>query len=213
MMGPGGVFTYLLPGLATTVELSLVAAALAFALGLVFAIVRVFRVPLVSQAVRLVVNFFRGTPLLVQLYFIFYVFPTFGLTMGARVTGVVGLALYFSAYTSETFRGSILAIPKGQWEAAKGIGLSSRRTWWRVIIPQAVRLVIPPLGNNVIVIFKESALLSAITVNELMARANNLGSLKAEYFLPLSIVGGMYLMISYPAALGIRRLEEYLTRG
>lgn len=211
-MSAGNVLTFLLPGLVLTVELSLIASALALILGIVIAVVRVFNVPVLSQAVALAVNFFRGTPLLVQLYFIFYVFPTFGLTLAANVAGVVGLALYFSAYTSETVRGSILAIPAGQWEAAKGIGLPASRTWRRVILPQALRLVVPPLGNNVIVMFKESALLSAITVNEMMAHATALGTTQSQFLLPLSIAGGLYLVVSYPAALSMRALEEHLAR-
>jgi polar amino acid transport system permease protein len=154
------------------------------------------------------VEFLRGTPFLVQLYFLFYVFPSYGLTFSALVTGIVGLGLYYSAYTAEIFRAGIEDIPPGQWEACLVLGLPLRRVWTGIILPQAVRTVIPVFGNYVIVMFKETALLSAITVTEVLAQANNVGYLQFRFTEPLTLAGILYLLVSYPAARGVRLLEK-----
>ena len=152
----------------------------------------------------------RGTPLLVQLYFLFYVVPQYGISSSAFMTGVVGMSLYFSAYCAEVFRAGITNIPKGQWDVARALSLPPNRIWSDVILPQVGRSVIPPLGNYAIVIFKQSALLSTITVGELLHAAQEIASENYRYIEPITMVGILYFAISYPAALGLRRLEKNL---
>jgi polar amino acid transport system permease protein len=200
------------PGVKVTIECSLGASVVAIVLGLIWAIIRYSKVPVLSWLVAALVQILRGSPLLVQLYFAFYVLPNFGITLAPVLTGIMGLGIYFSAFTAEVYRGAIAAIPAGQWEAAKALSLSRSRTWLRVVLPQAGRLVVPPIGNYVIAMFKDSALLSAITVQELLATANNIASLQYRYLEPLTIAGLFYLIISYPASRGIRYLERHMGR-
>lgn len=199
-------------GVRVTIECSLGASAVAIVLGLAWSIIRYTRIPVLSWLVAALVQILRGSPLLVQLYFAFYVLPNFGVTLAPMLTGILGLGIYFSAFTSEVYRGAIAAIPAGQWEAAKALSMSRSRTWWRVILPQAGRLVVPPIGNYVIAMFKDSALLSAITVQDLLATANNIASLQYRYVEPLTIAGLFYLVISYPSSRGIRYLERRMGR-
>ena len=158
------IFPQLLQGLRFTLEATFFGSLLAFVLGLVWAIARLAEVPIASQGVRLLVEFLRGTPLLLQLYFLFYVFPNYGITIPALQTGIIGLGLYYSAYASEVYRAGIEAVPRGQWEASLVLGLPLRRMWGRIVVPQAMRFATPVLGNFVISMFKESAILSTITV-------------------------------------------------
>jgi polar amino acid transport system permease protein len=177
----GLAFDALLPALWTTVWITVVASIGAIVLGVVWAVLRYARLPVISQFVTMIIEFLRGTPALVQLYFLFYVLPLHGITLDAVLTGIIGLAVYTSAYCAEVYRAGITAVPPGQWEAARMIGLSSVLTWTKVILPQAWRLVIPPLGNYVLLMFKETTLLSAITVAELMHQATEFGAVTYRY--------------------------------
>ena len=198
----------LMRGLSLTVEATVVGSIIALFLGLCWTIVRVGRIPLVSPAVQLLVEFLRGTPFLVQLYFLFYVLPTYGLTLPALQTGALGLGLYYSAYTSEVFRAGIEAVPAGQWESCLTLGLPLWRVWAGIILPQAMWIAVPMLGNYVIVMFKETALLSTITVMELTAQATNAGFRTFRFVEPLTLVGLLYFLLSYPAARLVRALEH-----
>jgi len=133
--------------------------------------------------------------------------PTWGMSMPALTTGVIGLGLFYSAYAAEIYRAGIEELPVGQWEAALTMGLPLRRVWLGIVLPQAVRTVLPVLGNQVVAMFKETALLSTITVMELLAQAKNIGSIEFRYVEPLTLAGLFYLTISYVAARGLRRLE------
>lgn len=197
----------LLEGLQLTMEATLLGSLVALALGLMWALIRLADVPVIAPAIRVFVEFVRGTPFLVQLYFLFYVFPTYGVTMSAMLTGVVGLGLYYSAYMAEVFRAGIEGVPAGQWEASLALGLPLRRVWLGVVLPQALRTVTPILGNYVIVMFKESALLSTITVLELLARATDIGVQQFRFIEPLTLAGLLYFLVSYPAARFVRALE------
>jgi len=154
----------LLRGLVVTVLATLLGSMVAFALGMVWTLVRVLRIPFLTPSVSFFVDFIRGTPLLIQLYFLYYVLPTWGLTISALPTGIFGLGLFYSAYAAEIFRAGIEDLPAGQWEAALTLGLPVRRVWLGIILPQAIRSVVPILGNVVISMFKQSSLLSTITV-------------------------------------------------
>jgi len=197
----------LLQGLVVTVLATLLGSMVAFALGMVWTLVRVLRIPLLTPSVSFFVEFIRGTPLLIQLYFLYYVLPTWGLTISALPTGIFGLGLFYSAYAAEIFRTGIEDLPAGQWEAALTLGLPVRRVWLGIILPQAIRSVVPILGNVVISMFKQSSLLSTITVFELLAAGLNIGSVNYRYVEPLTLVGALYFAISFLSARIVRSLE------
>jgi len=202
----------LLLGLVVTVQATLLGSSVAFSLGLVWAIARRSSYWLISRPVGAVVEFLRGTPLLIQLYFIFYVLPDLGIKLPAFTAGVVGLGIYFSTYASEVYRAGIEGVRKGQWEAATALNLSPTRTWTSVILPQAIPAVIPALGNYLIAMFKDSALLAAITVVELLNAAQEIGADTFRYLEPLTLVAVLFLAISYPSSVMMRRLESRLAR-
>ena len=154
----------LLKGLIVTVQATIVGAVLAYVLGLVIAILKMSGNKAVAFITYWSSEFIRRTPLLVQLYFLFYVLPDFGIFLSPFVAGVIGLGLHFSTYTSEVYRAGIENVQKGQWEAARSLNYSAYHTWRFVILPQAIPPMFPPLANYLITMFKETPLLSAITV-------------------------------------------------
>jgi len=196
--------------LRVTVVATLLGIAMAMVLGLVLAIGRRSRRRVARAPAAAFVEFVRSTPLLVQLYFIFFVLPDLGLTLSPLTAGVIGLGLHYSAYTSEVYRAGIEGVPRGQWEAATALNFSARRTWTSVVLPQAVPAVVPALGNYLIAMFKDTPLLSAITVVELLNTAQELGSQTFRYVEPITIVGVLFLLLSLVSALLIRRLEARL---
>jgi polar amino acid transport system permease protein len=208
----GRILPELFRGLGVTVEITAIASTIAMTLGLAFAIIRYSGVPVVSHLVTLFVEFVRGTPLLVQAYFAFYVLPKYGLRYSPLVTGVFVLGINYSSYTAEVYRAGIEGVPRGQWEAAIALSLPWRRRWQKIVLPQAIRAVIPALGNYVIAMFKDSAILSAITVFELLNHATAIGSANFRYLEPLTLAGLLYLLVSYPSAWFIRRLEARLAQ-
>ncbi|NNG20347.1 ectoine/hydroxyectoine ABC transporter permease subunit EhuD [Naumannella sp. ID2617S] len=201
------ILPLLLQGLLTTVEITLIGFAIAAVLGLIWAILRRLGIPVLSQVVTFCVLFVRGTPLLVQAYCAYFILPNFGLTFGAFETGVAVIGINYSAYLAEVYRAGIEAVPKGQWEAATALNLSQVHTWRRIVLPQAIRVVLPMMGNYLIAMFKDSAVLSAITVVDLMATAQSIGSSNFRYLEPLTIAGLLFLLVSYPASVLISRLE------
>ena len=201
----------IVPALAQGVVVTVIAtaggSALAFMLGLIWTFVRVAQIRIVTPAVWFFVQFIRGTPLLIQLYFLFYVLPTWGLSVSAFATGVIGLGLFFSAYTAEIYRAGIEDLPPGQWEAALTLGLPVRRAWTGIILPQAIHAVLPMLGNIVVSMFKQTALLSTITVLELLASGMAIGQMTYRFVEPLTLVGAFYFVVSYLSARALRSLE------
>jgi len=198
----------LLRGLVLTVQATLLGSAVAYLLGLVFALVRRSRIPVLSQAIWLLVEFVRSTPLLVQLFFLFFVLPDLGIRFDAFTTGVIGLGLHYACYTAEAYRAGIEAVPKGQWEACTALNLPPYRVWTGVILPQAVPRVLPALGNYMISMFKETPLLLAISVLELVGAAREAGSDTFRYTEPFTLAGIFFLLVSYPAGVLVRRLER-----
>jgi polar amino acid transport system permease protein len=198
----------LLRALVTTIEITLLASAVALVLGLLIAIVRRTRIPVVDQLVWALVEFIRSTPLLVQIFFLFFVLPHFGITLSALVVGVLALGVHYATYTSEVYRAGIEAVPPGQWEAATALSLPRTRTWTGVILPQAIPRVLPALGNYVISMFKEVPLLLAIGVVEVVNAAREIGSVTFRFVEPYTIAGILFLLLSYPASMLVRRLER-----
>ncbi|MEG6615001.1 ectoine/hydroxyectoine ABC transporter permease subunit EhuD [Peptococcaceae bacterium 1198_IL3148] len=154
------------------------------------------------------ISFIRSTPPLVQLFFAFFALPQLGISLSAFATGVIVLGIHYSTYVSEIYRSGIEAIPKGQWEASKALNFSQAYTWRKIILPQAIPPVIPMLGNYLIVMFKETPMLSAITVVEMLQTAKIIGSENFSYLEPITIVGALFLLLSYSSSILIRKLEN-----
>lgn len=190
-----------------TILITLVGFAVALVLVLVFAILRRSAVRPVALTVGFVVEFIRSTPLLIQIYVLFYVLPVYGITMSALTAGTVGIALHYACYTSEVYRAGLNGVARGQWEACCALSLSPRRTYLGVILPQAIRPVVPALGNYLVAMFKDTPVLSAITVVELMQQAKNIGSETFRYLEPITLAGLFFLVISVTFAHLVRRLE------
>jgi polar amino acid transport system permease protein len=203
----------LLSGLWVTVRASLAASVIALVLGLLIAILRYQKIPVISPILTLIIDFLRGTPLLVQLYFVFYALPAYGLKLSPFVAGVVTLGVNFSAYTAEVYRGGLENVPKGQWDAIAVLGLPRVVAWWRVVVPQALRPIEPQLGNYIIAMFKESVLLEVITVPELMTQALNIANTTYRYLEPITLVGVLFWAISYPCARAIRHWERHVSKS
>lgn len=194
-----------------TIQATLLGFVLAATLGLLLALGRRSRRPLLQRPVAAFVEFVRSTPLLVQLYFLYYVLPQeFGITLPAMVIGVLGLGLHFSTYCSEVYRAGLDGVPRGQWEAAIALNLSKWRTYRDIVIPQAIPPIVPALGNYLIAMFKETPLLSAIAVVEMMNRAKIIGSQTFRYVEPITIVGAIFLVLSLISMVGVRHFESWL---
>lgn len=199
----------LLTGLAVTLELTVVGSALAYVLGLVLTLLRQSRIPVLSQAVYLFVELVRSTPLLIQVFVIFYLlWPLLGVRPSAFATGVFALGVHYATYTSEVYRAGIDAVPKGQWEAARALSLPRARVWTGIVLPQAVPRVLPALGNYTISMFKETPLLLAIGVLDVLNRAKEQGAETFRVIEPYTLAGLMFLAISYPSSILVRRLER-----
>ncbi|MEP0324091.1 ectoine/hydroxyectoine ABC transporter permease subunit EhuD [Bauldia litoralis] len=199
-------------GFLVTIEATILGSIVAAILGLVFAILRRSDNRLISRPIGFIVEFIRGTPLLVQLYFLFYVLPDVGIVLAPLVAGVIGLGLHYATYTSEVYRAGINNVPRGQWEAAKAANLSSFQTWRYVILPQALPPMIPALANYFIAMFKETPLLAAITVLELMNEAKSIANYTYRYIEPMTMVGVFFLAVSIPSVVVLRWMERRFGR-
>ncbi|MFJ4831546.1 ectoine/hydroxyectoine ABC transporter permease subunit EhuD [Streptomyces sp. NPDC088747] len=199
-------------GLLVTLQATALGSVISFALGLVWALLMRTPSKLVRWPVGVVTEFIRNTPLLVQLFFLFYVLPEWDITFSALTTGVVAIGLHYSTYTMQVYRAGIEAVPAGQWEAATALSLPRTRTWTAVILPQAVRRVVPALGNYVISMLKDTPLLMAITVLDMLGEARLFSQQNFQFTEPLTVIGVAFILISYPASLLLRALERRLVR-
>lgn len=182
--------------------------ALALMIGLILAMLRRSHFRFISYPAAVFIEFVRSTPLLVQIYFLFYVAPKFGMSLSPLWTGILALGFHYGAYTSEVYRAGIDSVPKGQWEASVALNLSPMRRFMAIILPQAIPPIIPALANYVIAMFKETPLLSTITVLEMLYVAKDIGSQTFRYLEPLTIVGVLFLIVSLASAFPIRYLER-----
>lgn len=198
----------LLQGVKITILATILGSALAAVVGLAIALLRRSPSKLISRPVGLLAEFIRGTPLLVQLYFIFYVLPDVGVLLPPLLAGVIGLGLHYGTYAAEVYRAGIDNVPRGQWEAAKACNLSPRQTWTHIVLPQAIPPMIPALANYFIAMFKETPLLSAITVLELMNQAKSVANSSYRYIEPMTLVGLFFLVISLFSVALLRWLER-----
>jgi polar amino acid transport system permease protein len=200
-------------GLIVTLEAALAGFAIALVLGLVWCLLRRSRLRTVSWTTAIIVEFIRDTPLLVQLFFLYYVLPDYGVVLPAFLTGALALGLQYSAYTSEVYRGGFDAIPRGQWEAATALNLSRMRVYRDVVIPQAIPRMMPAMGNYAVSMLKETPVLSVVTVLDMLNLANMIGDRTFAYLVPLSLVGLIFPIMTTLCSLGIHVLERVLPKA
>lgn len=198
------------PALWITLQATAVGMLIALATGLLLALMRRASSRVVSWPAAAFVEFVRSTPLLVQLYFLFYVMPELGIKFSPFTTGALALGLHYATYCSEVYRAGIESVARGQWEAARALNFGAVDLWLHVILPQAIARVVPALGNYLIAMFKDTPLLSAITVVELLQTAKIVGSETFRYMEPLTLVGMLFLVLSLISAAGARTLEARL---
>ncbi|MFB0596015.1 amino acid ABC transporter permease [Aeromonas hydrophila] len=183
-------------GLIFTVPLTLITFVLGIVLGLSVALARLYGPAPLVMLVRFYVWLIRGTPLLVQLFLIFYGLPSAGIVLDAFTAAVIGFTFNIGAYSSEIIRATLAAIPKGQWEAAYSIGMNWPQVMWRVILPQAARIAVPPLSNTFISLVKDTSLAAAVTVPELFQAAQRLASVTYEPLILYVETALIYLLFS-----------------
>ncbi len=195
-----------------TIQATLLGFLLAAILGLALALLRMSPSKAVAMPATAFVEFIRSTPLLIQIFFLYFVFPNFGVSLSAFTAGVIAIGLHYGTYCSEVYRAGLEGVPRGQWEASIALNLSPYRTLRDVIIPQAIPPVVPALGNYLVALFKETPLLAAIAVPELMQTAKNLGSESFRYTEPITLVGLFFLVMSLVSAVLVRMVERRLAR-
>lgn len=197
-------------GLIFTVPLTLITFVLGIVLGLSVALARLYGPAPLVMLVRFYVWLIRGTPLLVQLFLIFYGLPSAGIVLDAFTAAVIGFTLNIGAYSSEVIRATLAAIPKGQWEAAYSIGMNWPQVMWRVILPQAARIAVPPLSNTFISLVKDTSLAAAVTVPELFQAAQRLASVTYEPLILYVETALIYLLFSSVLSTLQDKLEQRL---
>jgi len=204
----GGYFPLLVKGAGMTLAISLISMALAAALGFVLCIMRLYGTRPLKIAANVYIEVIRGTPLLIQLYLLYYGLPNLGIQLNAFVAAVLGMGLNYAAYEAEIYRAGLLSIPKGQEEAARSIGMTTRQTLRFVLVPQAVRTILPPSTNDFIALFKDTSLVSIITVTEL-TRAYTTAATSTYRFLELGLLtAALYFAMSFPLSLWSRSMEK-----
>lgn len=202
-----------LEGLAMTTFLTFVVILLAGVLAIPIALARLSDKRLIRWPADFYVEFIRATPLILQLIYIYYVLPSAGIRLEPVSAAIIGLTINYSAFMSEVYRSGIQAVPKSQYEAARSLGLRPSITFVKVVFPQAFRIVVPALGNYLIALFKDTALASVVTVQELMFSGQIIAARNYQYFTVYTVTAILYFAVGYPAALVVRRLERWSQRG
>jgi aspartate/glutamate/glutamine transport system permease protein len=202
-----------LDGLVITLEVSVLALVLAMVIGVVIAAMRVVDNRGAQFVGKWFVEFFQNTPLVIQIFFFYQGLPSLGVTLSEFTCGTLGLGIYTGAYIAEVFRGGIQAIPKGQWEASRAQGLTYLQSMTYIILPQALRLSLPPLGNQVVNLVKNSAILSTIAVADLMYNANLVSSDTFIVFEVYIFAALLYLTLTIPLSALVEYLEKRVAKG
>src|SRR5205085_1301130 len=197
----------LLQGALVTLEISALSMALAIGLGLFMAVLRVFGPPAIAWPVIAFIEVIRGTPLLIQLFIIFYGLPSIGIKFSPLWAAVVGLGINYAAYEAENYRAGIQSIPRGHLDAALALGLTRIQTIRKIVLPQAIRLVIPPVTNDFIALLKDSSLVSVITMVELTKMYGQLAATNYDYIGIGLLTAGIYFVLGLPIARLSRLLE------
>ena len=207
-------FTPLLArGTLMTIFISVLSMALATALGLSLALIRIYGKRIFASIATTYIEFMRGTPLLVQLYFIYYGLPKIGIELGPLSAAIIGVGLNYAAYEAEIYRAGIMAIPRAQTEAALALGLTRWQAVRLVVLPQALRLVIPPVTNDFVALFKDTSIVSLVAITEL-TKAFNIAAQSAQSYRPTAylefaiVTALIYFALAYPLSKFARRLEE-----
>ena len=206
------ILPILLRGLIVTVQATLLGMVIAIVLGLILALLRMVPSRIVSWPVAFFLEFARDTPLLVQLFFLYFVLPEYGIVLPAFWVGAIALGLQYCGYTAEVYRAGIEAVPAGQWEASKALNMPAWLVFRDVIIPQAIPRIVPALGNYLVSMLKDTAILSAVTVLEMLHVARIIGDRTFRYFVPLTMVGGLYLILTLVSAQLVRWTERKLPK-
>ena len=207
------VIPKLLPVVPITIQATVLSFLLALVLGLFLMLLRTSRFRLIAVPAGELIEFIRGTPLLVQLFFLFFLLPEVGITLPPLTTGILGIGIYNAALCAEVYRAGIQAVPAGQWEAAKALNLGTYRTWRDIIIPQSLPPIVPALGNYLIGIFKETPLLSFLAVGELMHASKLIGSEYYRFTEAVTLAGLFFLVMSLIAAVLVRWVETRVSRS
>lgn len=202
----------IISGMAVTIRICTVAILLGLLLGLAIALLRRLKWPPIGWLCTTYIELFRGTPILIQLFLLYYVAPHFGLMLNPELAGIVGLSLYGAAYYAEIFRSGLESFPKGQLEAAASLGISKVRTFRKIVLPQLAVLIMPPSINQSITLLKDSAVLSIITVPELTKITTRIINESFATTEPLIILGVLYWLLAELFAHAGARVERRLTR-
>lgn len=202
----------LLGAVAGTIPLTLLSFAIGLVIALLVALGRLSSIGVVKGLAGVYVSVIRGTPLLVQLYIIFFALPSIGLVIDPFPTAVIAFSLNVGGYAAEAIRGSILSIPRGQWEAATTVGLGYALTLRRVILPQAMRVAVPPLSNTFISLVKDTSLASTVMVTELLRRAQEIAAPSYQFMALYSLAAVIYWLICSGLSFAQQRLERRLGR-
>ena len=193
-----------------TIGITISGFAIAVVLGLFLAVARRSKRVWLSWPATGLIEFIRSTPLLIQAYFLFYVFPNYGINLSALQAGIVAIAVHYACYTAEVYRAGLDAVPRAQWEAVTALNMKPTTAYRDVTLPQALRPILPALGNYLVAMLKDTPVLSAITVVEIMQQAKNIGSESFRYLEPITMVGLFFLFLSLALAWCVRRLENRL---
>ncbi len=204
-----GILPALLRAALITVVVTILSFGLALVGGLVLVLLRRAH-PIASRIVGGVVEFIRNTPLLVQILFLYLVLPEHGIVLTSFQTGVLAMGIHYSVYLSEVYRAAIDAVPRGQWEAARALNFTTFSTYAYVVLPQAVPVVVPSAGNILVYMFKDSPLLAAISLVELVFTAQNIAAETFNYLEPMTLVGLIFLAMGLASAQLVRMVERHV---
>jgi len=206
------ILPILLTGMVVTIQATVLGFFVALVLGLVWAVLKVAPSRFIAWPARVVTEFIRDTPLLVQLFFLYYVLPEYGIVLPAFLPGALALGIQYSAYTSEVYRAGLEAVGADQREAARALNFSAVHTFTHVVVPQAIPRIVPAMGNYLVSIMKDVPVLSVVTVLEMLNVAKIVGDRTFDYLVPLSLVGALYLIMTLLASGGVRLLDTWLPK-
>ena len=199
--------------LQVSIPLTVISFVLGLTIALFIAMMRMSRIKILKWVSGLYITIVRGTPLLVQLFIIFYGLPRFGIILAPYPSAIIGFSINISAFAAETIRGSILSIPTGQWEAAKSLGMNFPQTMRRVIIPQASRVAVPPLSNILISLIKDTSLASVVLVTEMFRRAREIAAVRSGIMLEIYMLAAIiYILVVFGLTFLQNRYEKHLNR-
>jgi polar amino acid transport system permease protein len=207
-----GILPKLAAAAVTTLAVTFASFFLALIIGMPLALLRRTRWPIVVRTTTIIVDFVRCTPILVQLYFLYFALPGFGIRLSPMATGLLAFSFHYGCYMSEVYRAGLEAVPRGQWDACVALSLSRTETYWSIILPQAIRPIIPAAGNYLVHMFKETPLLASISVVEMMFVSAEIGADSFRYLEPITLCGLLFLLMSLSAAGLIRTFDAFYGR-